>query len=67
MDPYAVFCETLERAMQDAHRLGLYRTAYLIHQALDSAVYERQEVSLPSSGAITWRIGPIREQPPTRK
>lgn len=68
MDPYAVLVETLEQLMHDAHRLGLYRTAYTIHQALDSAAYERQEVPPPSSdtGTVTWRIGPIREQS-TRK
>jgi hypothetical protein len=70
MDPYDALCATLEQVMKEAHGLGLYRTAHVLHQALDSAQYERWEVS-PSgaspSSTVTWRIGPISEQPPTKK
>lgn len=61
---YQDFIDELERAIQGARHLGLFRTARRVHKALQTAREEQFEAQPPVDVTIEWVVGPVREQHP---
>lgn len=54
--------ERLEDSMREARRLGMFRTAEKVHEALNIARSERFEADPATDLTVEFTIGPIREQ-----
>jgi hypothetical protein len=52
----------IEDSMAEARRLGLFRTAHLLHKALEEGRSERFEAQPQVDLTIEFTVGPIREQ-----
>lgn len=58
------FVEEIKALMHEASRLDLVRTRAALHEALNIARVEMFE--LPPGPTVVFRIGPVREQPPSQ-
>jgi hypothetical protein len=59
---YDTLNDQIEAIMRQARRLGLFRSAKKLHDALNEARSERFEAQPTDVPTIEWRIGPVREQ-----
>jgi len=65
IDPraYDDLLEQVETDMRRARTLGLFHTAAALHAALNEARAARFEAAPVGVPTVTWRVGPVREQP----